>query len=108
MPSTNDLKTRIEAAIPGAEAEVVDLNGTGDHFRATVIASGPESDRGLPASWGFAGPGRVDGAKLSRHVPDIAERHVLVSGPPAMVNGIQGALRTMGVRRVKADYFSGY
>ena len=38
MPSTDDLKQRIEAAIPGAQAEVVDLTGGGDHFRARVIA----------------------------------------------------------------------
>ena len=39
MPSTEDLKTRIETAIPGAQASVTDLTGGGDHFRATVIAS---------------------------------------------------------------------
>jgi stress-induced morphogen len=38
MPSTEDLKQRIEAAIPGARAEVSDLTGGGDHFRATVVA----------------------------------------------------------------------
>jgi stress-induced morphogen len=38
MPSTDDLKARIEAAIPGARADVLDLTGGGDHFRATVIA----------------------------------------------------------------------
>ncbi len=38
MPSTDDLKQRIEAAIPGARADVLDLTGGGDHFRATVIA----------------------------------------------------------------------
>ena len=38
MPSTENLKHRIEAAIPGARAEVSDLTGGGDHFRATVIA----------------------------------------------------------------------
>jgi len=38
MPSTDELKLRIEAAIPGASADVTDLTGTGDHFRATVIA----------------------------------------------------------------------
>jgi stress-induced morphogen len=38
MPSTDDLKGRIEAAIPGARANVIDLNGGGDHFRATVVA----------------------------------------------------------------------
>ena len=39
MPSTEDLKTRIETAIPGAQASVTDLTGGGDHFRATVIAT---------------------------------------------------------------------
>ena len=38
MPSTDHLKQRIEAAIPGARAEVSDLTGGGDHFRATVVA----------------------------------------------------------------------
>jgi stress-induced morphogen len=39
MPSTDDLKERIEAAIPGARADVTDLTGGGDHFRATVVAA---------------------------------------------------------------------
>ena len=39
MPSTDDLKARIETAIPGARADVQDLTGGGDHFRATVIAA---------------------------------------------------------------------
>ena len=38
MPSAEDLKTRIEAAIPDAVAEVQDLTGGGDHFRATVTS----------------------------------------------------------------------
>ena len=39
MPSPEEIKQRIEAAIPGAEAEVQDTTGTGDHFRATVTAT---------------------------------------------------------------------
>ncbi len=38
MPTTDDLKQRIESAIPGARAEVTDLTGGGDHFRASVTA----------------------------------------------------------------------
>jgi stress-induced morphogen len=38
MPSPEDIKQRIEAAIPGAHAEVEDYTGGGDHFRATVTA----------------------------------------------------------------------
>ena len=52
MPTTDELKQRIEASIPGATAEVVDLNGGGDHFRATVTA--PE----------FAGMSRIEQHRL--------------------------------------------
>ena len=39
MPSAQDIKQRIEAAIPGAQAEVEDYTGGGDHFSATVTAA---------------------------------------------------------------------
>jgi len=38
MPSADQLKTRIEDALPGSRAEVADLKGTGDHFRAVVVS----------------------------------------------------------------------
>ena len=38
MASPEEIKQRIEAAIPGAHAEVEDYTGGGDHFRATVTA----------------------------------------------------------------------
>lgn len=38
MPTPEEIKQRIEAAIPGARAEVEDYTGGGDHFRATVTA----------------------------------------------------------------------
>ncbi len=48
MPSSEEIKLRIEAAIPGAQAAVEDLTGGGDHFRATVQADA------------FAGKSRLD------------------------------------------------
>ncbi|HEY4809806.1 MAG TPA: BolA family protein [Solirubrobacteraceae bacterium] len=39
MPSADDIKQRIEVAIPGAHADVEDYTGGGDHFRATVTAT---------------------------------------------------------------------
>jgi stress-induced morphogen len=39
VPTTDEVKQRIERAIPGANAEVTDLTGTGDHFRASVAAA---------------------------------------------------------------------
>jgi stress-induced morphogen len=38
MPTAEELKTRIEGALPGAEANVEDLTGGGDHFRAEVVS----------------------------------------------------------------------
>jgi stress-induced morphogen len=52
MPSANEMKERIERALPGAEVAVDDLTGGGDHFRAEVV-----SDR-------FAGLSRIEQHKL--------------------------------------------
>ncbi|MDQ3587720.1 MAG: BolA family transcriptional regulator [Actinomycetota bacterium] len=38
MPSPAELKARIETALPGSTAEVEDLTGGGDHFRAEVVS----------------------------------------------------------------------
>jgi stress-induced morphogen len=38
MPSAEEIRQRIETAIPGASAQVEDYTGGGDHFRATVTA----------------------------------------------------------------------
>ena len=52
MPNADEIKQRIEAAIPGARAEVEDWTGGGDHFKATVTA---------PA---FAGRSRIEQHRL--------------------------------------------
>jgi stress-induced morphogen len=52
MPTTEEIKERIEAAIPDATAEVEDWTGGGDHFRATVVS---------PA---FAGLSRIEQHRL--------------------------------------------
>jgi stress-induced morphogen len=52
MPTAEEIKQRIEAAIPGARAEVEDWTGGGDHFRATVIAEA------------FAGRSRIEQHRL--------------------------------------------
>jgi stress-induced morphogen len=38
MPSANELKERIEQALPGAHVAVEDTTGGGDHFRAEVVS----------------------------------------------------------------------
>jgi stress-induced morphogen len=52
MPSPEELKERIERALPGANVEVEDLTGGGDHFRAQIV-----SNR-------FAGLSRIEQHKL--------------------------------------------
>ena len=38
MPSAEELKERIERALPGADVLVVDTTGGGDHFRAEIVS----------------------------------------------------------------------
>jgi stress-induced morphogen len=38
MPTAEQLRERIEGALPGSTASVEDLTGTGDHFRAEVVS----------------------------------------------------------------------
>jgi len=52
MPTAEEIKQRIEAAIPETQAEVEDYTGGGDHFRATVISAT------------FAGRSRIEQHKL--------------------------------------------
>jgi stress-induced morphogen len=40
MPSTEEVRERIERALPGASATVTDLTGGGDHLRAEVVYAG--------------------------------------------------------------------
>ena len=38
MPSADELRTRIEEALPGADVNVIDTTGGGDHFRAEIVS----------------------------------------------------------------------
>jgi stress-induced morphogen len=52
LPDSEEIRRRIEEAIPGARAEVEDFTGGGDHVQATVTA---------PA---FAGMSRLEQHRL--------------------------------------------
>jgi stress-induced morphogen len=79
MPSAEDLKQRIEAAIPGAEAEVEDYTGGGDHFRATVTAaafqecSRIEQHRMVYAIFGAEIGGPIHALSLKTQTPSTIE-----------------------------------
>ena len=38
MPTSDELKQRIETALPGAQVSVEDTTGGGDHFRTEVVS----------------------------------------------------------------------
>ena len=73
-----------------------------------VVLVSPSLPDDLPATWTWAGSGRITGELLESAVPALGSRHAFVSGPPGMVADIRSALRARGVRRITADYFSGY
>jgi stress-induced morphogen len=61
MPPLEEVKERIERALPGATADVTDLTGGGDHLRAEVVYEG------------FAGLSRLQQHKL---VYDVFEGEI--------------------------------
>ena len=71
MPTADELKTRIEDALPGSRVSVEDLTGGGDHFRAEVV-----SDR-------FQGLSRI-------------EQHQLVYG--VFGDEVGGAIHALSIR----------
>jgi ferredoxin-NADP reductase len=56
----------------------------------------------------YGGEGRVTPERIAELVPDAASRRAYISGPPALVATLRASLRGQGVKRVHADYFSGY
>jgi stress-induced morphogen len=76
MPSAEEIRQRIEAAIPGARAEVEDWTGGGDHFKATVTAQAfagrnrIEQHRLVYEVFGEELGGPIHALSLSTHVPE--------------------------------------
>jgi ferredoxin-NADP reductase len=74
---------------------------------AVILVSAEALDQ-LPDRWSSVVGKAVDQNLLQRCVPDIARRHVYVSGPPKLVTGAKAAARRLGAPAVHTDYFSGY
>jgi glycine betaine catabolism B len=73
-----------------------------------VIITASEADK-LPADW-QGETGFVNEALIQKHVPDVRERDVYISGPPGMVQGLSGTVKKLGVARkqLHTDYFPGF
>jgi stress-induced morphogen len=81
VPSPQEIKRRIEAALPGAQAEVEDYTGGGDHFRATVTSpafegrSRVEQHRIVYAIFGAEIGGPIHALSLKTQTPSMIETH---------------------------------
>ena len=71
-----------------------------------VIVFSRDEPADLPDGWVWAGGRRLDADGLVEVVPDIAERHAYVSGPPALIADLAPALQR--ARAITTDAFSGY
>lgn len=91
-----------------AGADEIGYRDVLEYSSARVVIVSPEPIADLPAGWENISARRIDGSLLAAAIPDIAERQVLVSGPPGMVEGVGGAARKLHAAGVRTDYFSGY
>ncbi|HSW88694.1 MAG TPA: RnfABCDGE type electron transport complex subunit D [Candidatus Saccharimonadales bacterium] len=62
----------------------------------------------LPSNW-QGRVGRIDAQMIQDEVPDYLERVFYLSGPQALVSGLEKILSTIGVKKkqIKKDYFPG-
>lgn len=61
----------------------------------------------LPDGWEYGGADRVTPEVIAHAVRDASRRVAYLSGPPAMVSDVRGALRNSGVRHIHTDVFFG-
>jgi ferredoxin-NADP reductase len=102
-PGSRDIVV-VYAVREGAELGYADLL---ERSGARVVVVSPTQPDDLPATWTWHA-GRVTGELLAEAVPDLGRRRAYVSGSPSLVADVKAALRRLGVRRITADYFSGY
>ena len=76
--------------------------------RVPVVLVSPSRPADLPANFTWAGNGRITPDLLRASVPDLTSRQAFVSGPPGLVADLRAALKQLGVKKITADYFSGY
>jgi acid stress-induced BolA-like protein IbaG/YrbA len=88
MLEAREIEQRIVAALPGAEVEVRDLTGTGDHFEARVVAAAFEGLAMLDQHQAVYGP--------LRDVLDSGALHALAlkTYTPEQWKRLQGRPRT--------------
>lgn len=74
----------------------------------TVIIVTPGTTPSLPADWYHINDSSISPDILARLAPQLKGRRAYISGPPAMIRSYKHALKTIGIRHVTTDYFTGY
>ncbi len=75
-------------------------------IRTVVVTRDDGSD--LPQHFESITAERLDRELLAGAVPDIADRHVYISGPPGLVDAISKVARSLHAKNIEKDYFNGY
>ena len=73
---------------------------------ARVVVFTRDEPADLPEHWSWAGGVRLDAAGLEREVPDLADRHAYISGPPRLIADLAPALQK--AHSLTTDAFAGY
>ena len=73
---------------------------------ARVVVFTRDQPHDLPPHWTWAHGIRLDADGLDRFVPDIADRHAFISGPPRLIADLAPALQR--ARALTTDAFAGY
>ena len=85
-------------------------------YKDILVASGikvyivTESDTvlNLPNGWIHINESRISKDSIVKHLSDVEKRKVYISGPPLMIDGVKGDLKSLKVSHIKTDYFIGY
>jgi ferredoxin-NADP reductase len=62
----------------------------------------------LPQNWKQVKAGRINEEILAKAIPDVANRQAYISGPTPFIDTARRALRSLGAKHIKTDYFTGY
>lgn len=73
--------------------------------RVVLVSSTAGSE--LPPHWEHVEGAFVTADIVSGQVPDLADRRVYISGPPAMVDAMKASLKRV-TKKVRTDHFLGY
>ncbi len=85
-----------------AYADVLATSGITIYIVAQKRNAPPAND------WHYIHAPRITKQLLEEIIPDIADRHAFISGPPALVDSVKRMTKQMHAKKITTDYFIGY